>query len=242
MEKTIDENKVNESLEKSKENEIVDLSKITGRNLITGQTVTLHSYMEKIKNRLSKSSKSRKSSKKFYNDDIRKPEFTDLIDKKISIGKTRSGKKIVGKIIHVDIKNDSDKDNELLIEDHHGENTEDREVDEETPEITITEPEPTNRVLIKKSVISKESFEQITKTLSGVMEMESVRKKLESKNIVVKLVERKYVAECDSYVKSIAHTYGYMEQGVEGDEEKWKFVHDQDTQDILLGSEDKKSA
>ncbi|KYB26967.1 GDNF-inducible zinc finger protein 1 [Tribolium castaneum] len=221
----------NDSNAKTSENEIFDLSKITGRNLITGQTVTLHTYMEKLKKRLNKNNTLRKTpGRKIYNDEVRKPEFTDLVDKKIMIGKTKTGKKIVGKIISIDRKSSSPTPEppEADCEINEKEDT----VEESPPETADT---TTTQVIIKKSVVAKESFEQICKTLSGVMEMESVRKKLENKNLVVKLVEKKYVNESASYVKNTSHSYGFMEKEVEDGEEKWRFVPDLETQEVLLG-------
>ncbi|XP_063929635.1 zinc finger protein ZIPIC-like isoform X2 [Zophobas morio] len=232
-----------------KSNQSIDLSKITGRNLITGQTVTLHSYMEKLKKRLNKTNSShmtRKSPKKIYNDsniplkktyeyESKKPELSDLLDKKISIGTTKSGKRIVGKIIHVEKRGKKEEEeNNLVINDQIAE-TPREEIEEE-----VVRNDDPMKILVKKCTVSIESFEQISKTLGGVMEMESVRKKLENKNIVVKLVEKKYVSESDSYVKNTSYSYGYMEQEFSQDAndeiiEKWKFVPDQDTQDVLLG-------
>jgi hypothetical protein len=240
------------------ENETIDLSKITGRNLITGQTVTLHSYMEKLKRRLKTSHSTNlrnRSPKKVYNDELRKPELSDLLDKKISIGKTRSGKKIIGKIIHVERKtdlkrNEQEEEKNVVVNDrlpqcddvedtYVNEKNQVEENEEEVP-IEAVKIEDPARILVKKCSVSKESFEQISKTLGGIMEMESVRKKLENKNIVVKLVERRYSSENDTFIKTTSYSYGYMERDVGqivDDEvvEKWKFVLDQDTQDVLLG-------
>ncbi|XP_068901669.1 GDNF-inducible zinc finger protein 1-like isoform X2 [Tenebrio molitor] len=223
-----------------------------------GQTVTLHSYMEKLKRRLKTSHSTNlrnRSPKKVYNDELRKPELSDLLDKKISIGKTRSGKKIIGKIIHVERKTDLKRNqqeeeknvvvNDRLpqcddVEDTYVHEKNQVEENEEEVPIEAVKIEDPARILVKKCSVSKESFEQISKTLGGIMEMESVRKKLENKNIVVKLVERRYSSENDTFIKTTSYSYGYMERDVGqivDDEvvEKWKFVLDQDTQDVLLG-------
>ncbi|RZC32228.1 GDNF-inducible zinc finger protein 1-like [Asbolus verrucosus] len=259
--------------DKSTDAQLVDLSKITGRNLITGQTVTLHSYMEKLKKKLKNNNLTQKSrpSKKIYDDEVRRPELSDLLDRKISIGKTKSGKKIVGKIIHIERKGDALKaptkeseeeeeeeevDDNLVINDHLPETVDVAEgqdkdesppppaavasESEEAPTSEVEKAEDQTRILVKKCSVSKDSFEQISKTLGGVMEMESVRKKLENKNIVVKLVEKRYVSETDTVIKSTSYSYGYMEKDtnqVVEDEvvEKWRFVPDQNTQDVLLG-------
>ncbi|XP_044261260.1 zinc finger and SCAN domain-containing protein 21-like isoform X2 [Tribolium madens] len=226
-----------DSSTKTTENEISDLAKITGRNLITGQTVTLHSYMEKLKKRLHKTSLHKTPGRKIYNDEVRKPEITDLVDRKILIGKTKTGKKIMGKILSVDRKHSTPEPENETTTTPEPENLEIHEKDTTIETPPVTDP-PVNQIIIKTSVVAKESFEQICKTLSGVMEMESVRKKLEKKNLVVKLVEKKYVSESDSYEKKTSHSYGFMEKEVEDGEEKWKFVPDAETQEVLLGEEE----
>lgn len=94
--------------------------------------------------------------------------------------------------------------------------------------------------MVKRATISKESFEEISKTLSGVMEVESVREKLENKNIVVKLIEKKYLAENDNFVKNTSYSYGYMENEVVQNEneemiETWRFIADKSKPNTWLG-------
>lgn len=98
----------------------------------------------------------------------------------------------------------------------------------------------TPKVLNKRVAISNESFEEISKTLGGVMEMDSIRENLENKNIIVKLVEKRYSSENDNFVKNTSYSYGYMAKEIiqnESEEmtETWRFVSDQNKQNTLLG-------
>lgn len=90
----------------------VDISLITGRNLITGQTVTLHDYMAKLQRKMHKDTNAglytdNRSSNVLSLDHkqlARKANglpLDTLLNKKIKLGKTTKGKTLVGRIISV---------------------------------------------------------------------------------------------------------------------------------------------
>lgn len=104
----------------------IDLDKITGRNLITGQTVTLDSYFDKLQRRLaaadvnnqclSYNSKKRRRTNSYQeshsaNKKVNKNNTPNdsFINKKIVVGKTSNGKRIVGKIVRVEVGGKKDE-------------------------------------------------------------------------------------------------------------------------------------
>lgn len=79
-----------------------DLSKITGKNLLTGQTVSLHNYMDKLHKKIKES-----KVKSFETSQKRRAAgapagLKALLNKKLTLGKTSSGKRLVGKVIYVE--------------------------------------------------------------------------------------------------------------------------------------------
>lgn len=226
--------------------QLLDLSKITGRNLITGQTVTLHTYMDKLQKKLKTHNANKKNVVKRNQE---KRHLQSLLDKKIVIGKTKSGKSLVGKIIHVDRKNNEtmtrieETEGELVINEMPSEVPENltanEMIDHESESDLLINLNEDPKLLIRKSAASMDAFKEISKTLGGVMEMESVREKLVNKNMVVKFIEKKYVEESDDFIKNTSYSYGYMENETSEDDngfktDRWKFVLDPDTQDALL--------
>lgn len=84
-------------------------------------------------------------------------------------------------------------------------------------------------------IVSKDAFQYITRTLEGLMMMDSVKKKLEKKNIIVNIVEKKWLSSKNIYKTSNSFTSGYMQSSkkVNKDGEVnifWAFVPDNDTQ------------
>ncbi|KAK4878742.1 hypothetical protein RN001_011248 [Aquatica leii] len=176
----------------------LDLDKITGRNLITGQTVTLDSYFNKLQKRLYEDSESSVRKRKCSDND-------ELLNKKVLIGKTANGKKIVGKILHV-------QTNKTL-----------ENVKVETVDVgEVSQPQ----IIIKKHVVTRENFDSnVGKTLAGLMDLETVQHKLRDKNLVVKLVDKVYEFGTDNFSKTISYVYGHMELLEEGEaQQKWCFV------------------
>lgn len=92
------------------------------------------------------------------------------------------------------------------------------------------------KVVIKTHLISRHSFEYISKTLAGLMEMDSIQKKLLRKNILVKLITKTYDSQSGNYKKSISYLFGYMKTVFNHsyDNGKWIFA--------LAEEEDAKSA
>ncbi|XP_045466336.1 zinc finger protein with KRAB and SCAN domains 8-like isoform X2 [Harmonia axyridis] len=205
----------------------IEISKITGKNLITGQIVTLDSYLEKVK----------KSSKKLMlqNTEMvslnvgKKNEHTalgNLLNKKLTIGKTVNGQRLIGKVIHVGKKDEDDEtsvinmNSEINLDESYNELTTSYHdaVEEHVPSSVIIEnnqndknilTENINAMLIednaqqtvtlddqiqlkdsKETDIDHNILDYVSRTMSNLMNMESVLKKLKRKNLLIKVVEK----------------------------------------------------
>lgn len=84
----------------------LDISSITGKNLLTGQKVTLDSYLGKIKRDLEIPAKKKFS---FDNVDRRRLLLNSLLNKKLKFGKIANGKQLVGKIVQIRHQNEQIK-------------------------------------------------------------------------------------------------------------------------------------
>lgn len=111
-------------------------------------------------------------------------------------------------------------DNPAIEKENHSQLENEVTIDEKSQ----AEQEP--KVLIKTHVISRQSFEYISKTLAGLMEMDSIQKKLLHKNVLVKLITKTYDSKTNSYKKSVSYLFGYMKTVLErdSDEVKWIFA------------------
>ncbi|XP_031330341.1 putative zinc finger protein 286B [Photinus pyralis] len=168
----------------------VDLKKITGRNLVTGQTVTLDRYFQKLQTQLS-------------SEESAADDGGGLVNRKVTIGKTAGGKRIVGKILHFQSSESVDK-------------------------MTVKNEEDAVQPLIvrkEQRILTKENCDMnIVKTLAGLMDLESVRNKMRNKKLVVKIVDKIYGSQTNDFTKTVAYVYGHMAQV---NDEDWTFdVHD----------------
>ncbi|KAK9874436.1 hypothetical protein WA026_002776 [Henosepilachna vigintioctopunctata] len=256
--------------------QLVDISKITGKNLLTGETVTLDNYLEKVKN-INKELTLEKAEEISQN--IRKRSqhtaLSNLLNKKLTIGKTLTGQRLIGKVIHVGKKelerasNDStiyepfsktieniDEDNSMvpsifsLIADDPIKNvglstemSEDSQEDDTTIlldnqheieglaetkcELTqCNDEEYCNVEEQKMNQMDHHMVEYVSRTLTNLMSMESVSKKLKRKNLYIKVIE-KVMADNNKYKANIYQMQGHLEMlggwEEEGYEEKWLF-------------------
>ncbi|KAK5638000.1 hypothetical protein RI129_012295 [Pyrocoelia pectoralis] len=167
----------------------IDLNKITGRNLVTGQTVTLENYFEKLQKQL--------LSVESGEDGV----DGGLINKKVTIGKTASGKKIVGKILHFQTSENADKTSSLSV------------TNVIVSIFVCQEASKSHQpALRKRCILTKENCDvNIGKTLAGLMDLETVRNKLRNKNLGVKIVDKVYNVQTKDFVKTISYVYGRME-------------------------------
>lgn len=97
------------------------------------------------------------------------------------------------------------------------------------------------KVLIQERLVSRECFGHICRTLSGLMNMDTVKKKLQYKNVIVKVVERKYEEATGGYTKKVSYGGGHMqEEFIVNDEgemlENWSFVLDDTIKASILGA------
>ncbi|CAH1980057.1 unnamed protein product [Acanthoscelides obtectus] len=215
--------------------------KITGRNLITGKQLSLRSLAE---NRQKKVLTKRKRKNK--------NGLLGLLNKKLELGQTVDGKKLFLKIIHIGNKPDvsiekpadqkSDQSNQVTCspKDTYSVNSVKTENNEEDtcnlefqstnyvlPTSTINEivSTPTNTAfIIKRKFVSKEVLDQISKTLSGLMKLESVKKKLKNKLLLVKVVEERYVQSKKGFDKNCSYSCGCIVD---------EYLVDQETGDLV---------
>lgn len=82
--------------------------------------------------------------------------------------------------------------------------------------------------MIIPKTIPKDFLEEISNTLTGLMNLESVRKKLESKKLFVKIVERRWVSSTQGFRKTISYVNGQMTQNVNNNM-AWKFLMDNES-------------
>lgn len=179
------EQNVNTShLIKVNEKKNVNISQITGKNLLTGQTVTLDDYLEKIKKRFNSNQLKRKTDLK--NKEISSDNtLQNLLHKKLTIGRTTSGQKLVAKVIKVS-KNKNEE-----VENLYQKNI--QSIKEDQTEHIINEnienASNTNGVISKGGETMEETKEYVIKTLTQLMTINSVKQKLKSKNLLVKVVQ-----------------------------------------------------
>lgn len=108
----------------------------------------------------------------------------------------------------------------------------------------ISQLKEDSKVFIKKEVMSQNDFQYISKTLTGLMEMDSIQKRLEGKNLIVKLVEKTYDSVAEAYKKNVSYLYGYMSLFCEeeGDKpaERWAFslINDENGAVVLNSQSD----
>ncbi|KAH1018716.1 uncharacterized protein LOC109537038 [Dendroctonus ponderosae] len=99
-----------------------------------------------------------------------------------------------------------------------------------------------SKIIVQKKMISKddESFNFIAKTLSGLMNLESVVKKLENKTIIVKIMQKVYDHDSCKYSKSISYCSGCMVREFTVNEtqdsfsESWNFISDSNSKETIL--------
>lgn len=174
----------------------MDVSEITGKNLITGQTVHLNSYINNKKKRLTEDPDAYEEYETKSTSPLKR-EVRDLLNKEIPLVKKVNGKKIVGRIVQV-----SNADGKL----------------EESPNTTTT-PSVDNE-------INNQYVDLISRTLSGLMEMDSVKKKLQNAYLLLRVVLRKYYAN-NSFSKKISYMKGFMNKVCYVGETvtvRWEFV------------------
>ncbi|KAJ8958418.1 hypothetical protein NQ318_002200 [Aromia moschata] len=239
--------------------EILDLSKITGRNLLTGQTVTLHSYMDKLQRKIRHSvTSTTKTSydEGGYNHKRKKKEgdgLSALLNKRLSLGKTTNVRGISsqlknGQLVNLEecgiesVNGDGSNDSIELEEPNNDSEVIQEERANEANELSkeISETNCDRKIIIHEKVVSKECFGHISRTLSGLMNMDSVKKKLQCKNIVVKVVEKRYNSSTKKYTKKVSYSSGYMQVEYsfadDGEtSENWYFVPYQNSKEAIFG-------
>ncbi|CAG9861197.1 unnamed protein product [Phyllotreta striolata] len=195
-------------------NTLLNTSAIKGKNLLTGQVVTLDSYMNKIQNKFKLFSKNSLSWKK------PKHNLNAFLNKKFNLGLTIGGRQLVGKIVRVGNK---EVDDSNASEDEFMDNT-DNSNDGTTnlPNTSEDISEPKTKLFSKKS----DQFNRVFKILTDLMKMQDINKQLCAKNIRVKVIDKHCISDkkINTHVSFIS---GYMESnGKNEKEQEWTFVPD----------------
>lgn len=211
----------------------LDVSTITGKNLLTGQVVTLDGYMDKLQRKIKSVSKNSIAWQR------PKHNLNAFLNKKFNLGLTVGGRPLVGKIVYVgnkELEEVAQQDTEIIV----GENN---KIDEN--EITDTgvpdsiletfsnncDPK-TDQMHIQTKLLSKKSnqFQKISKILSDLMNMVDVNKQLQQRSIRIKIID-KYCNTPKKVNQHVSFISGYMELKKEStdnneEEEEWSFVPD----------------
>lgn len=130
------------------------------------------------------------------------------------VGKTAGGKNIVGKILQI-WKKVNPKPRQVRRKPiTSAQPKPEKRIEEVIIDKTgkIVHNEQKNMVVVKKKYVSKEFMDQnIAKTLSGLMELESVQKNLSQRNLVIKHILRKSQDGKILPNKEVTYYYGHME-------------------------------
>lgn len=88
---------------------------------------------------------------------------------------------------------------------------------------------PTHNIIVEQNpTFTEKNFNFISKTLIGLMEMESVQKKIVNKKLMIKLVEKEYMQSLNAYSRNVCYVFGHMEFM---ESLGWSFILDSD--DVL---------
>ncbi|XP_056639972.1 uncharacterized protein LOC130447272 [Diorhabda sublineata] len=169
----------------SDNNDTNQLGTITGKDLITGQTMSLESYVNKIKKRI-KSNAPDSVNGKCRN-------LNAFLNKKFNLGLTVGGKNLMGKIIRVTSKATSKKNRVT-------EGLSNKSLD-------------TKLRCVQTKLLSKKSdqFQRISNILSGLMKTEKIQRQLSNKNVHINLVD-KYCYNMRNIIENVSVVGGYMEE------------------------------
>lgn len=165
------------------------------------------------------------------------------INKKVLVGKTSDGKNIVGKILQIWKKVDTTisppkprtvrrKPQAKIIKTEKPKDNIEELIIDSTGKIISPSKISQKNIVIKKKYVSKQFVdENIVKTLSGLMELNSVQKNLAQKNLVIKHILKKSVEGKVVPGKEITYFYGHMEKSEIVDcfnevKIQWTFISD----------------
>ncbi|GLV37067.1 uncharacterized protein CBL_02102 [Carabus blaptoides fortunei] len=179
------------------------VEEITGRNLITGQTISLSGFLEKIKRKVDDplyenvgGPRAKRRRKAEATSAPHRPEYVLVppVNKRVVVGKTADVAPEVEETRHI----------EELIIDNTGKIL---NVDETTSSTTG------RNVVVKKKIVTRAYLDQnIVRTLSGLMELETIERHLAHKNLIVKHVLKKSIEGVVLTGKQVTYYYGYMQR------------------------------
>ncbi|XP_066255791.1 uncharacterized protein [Euwallacea similis] len=279
----VDSSSVERSSEQTYDN-FIDLTEIKGHNIKTGQVITLSRALDKKVNSVA----TKNTAKSSFNN------LKKLINRKIELGQTDTGKKLVGKIVNVMEKADIENRNFLksvrqssqisarknshnpttlthnclsvkprtysvskncnsvaptiaalanntpVVEAVNNDNEPLGDISVE-PENTLTAASDRSKIIIQNKKVSKGCFDTISKTMAGLMNMDSVMRKLRNKIVIIKIVEKTFNHIKHWYEKAVSFCSGYMvrEFKLEDDSfsEQWQFIPDNNSKETIFGRE-----
>lgn len=196
---------------------------ITGRNLVTGQTISLRGFMEKMRRR----------------EETKKEEFVTVrpINSRVVVGRTSDGKRLIGKILQIQKKvqpltlapaTPRPKAPTVIIP--RNIQTEASQQQEEEEEEYCPLPEKRPKALVNRMMHHPTSVvsEQVARTLAGLMSLQTVRSSIARRKLLVRHVQ-KHSAGGKVVVGSrrVAYYSGAIRPMLEPPH--WKFISDPPT-------------
>ncbi|CAG9821388.1 unnamed protein product [Phaedon cochleariae] len=204
--------------------EPADTSLITGKNLITGQTVSLESYINKHQSSVVQSTvKSGSRSQR--------GKLNGLLNRTFRLGASVNGKQLVGKVVQV--KTNVEKGG--CLQGNHSAAA--KAGGSKSKAHSITSFQQLTDSL--KSAVNQNSeiFHLLSRTLTDLMDVEDIKAKLLGKKLFV-MMDRKSQANKKTLSKKVYYSGGTVQPNdvpTEDDPQKWKFVADFLTRDYSVG-------
>lgn len=209
--------------------EHIDVSKIIGKDLLTGKTVTLNEYLGHMQNNVNQS----KNDENLREEPITNPD--EYLNKKVLIRKNPNGKSLFGKILSIEqVKKPPVVDDPSNVEIHDSEVNDTILLHIETEYISSNEEncDANGEVISGRGHIetdkeaNEEQMNYLSKILNGLSDMPNLKKKLMGCGLEIKYIERTYDSETNNCIDDVRFVNGCLMQQENGfiisDEEKDK--------------------
>ncbi|XP_018334288.1 zinc finger protein 37 homolog isoform X2 [Agrilus planipennis] len=211
---------------------VCDLGSITGKNLITGQVVTLDSYLERLEKRkgtiqeeLLRSPVKRQSGNYNISDrDENSTKYKRIINKNAVSDKLRIGRKLKGKIVKIEKKQSTTEFKKVQNAPDNSEQTIKKQNKEKNENSNCSPTTSYTLTKMQTLLVLKNAKEKVSSTLVGLMDLDSIRDQLKDKNIVIQLIEKTYDCSKKGYNKAMAYFYGRMMVKENKEGKRWELV------------------